>query len=345
MYYPYKIILLDKVAFMRAEYLYFAILFFVFLAFIMVVCMIMIVLNKSRSKGKRRSIAAQMEDWLMDVILEKEGKANDIFAVPPHIINLLQTSIAKKVLLRELMKVKKSLSGVSAKNIELLYAQLELDKVSLQRLESKKWHIKAKGIQELAVMHQHSQYDLLFNFTNHPDMMVRMEAQTSIVRLNGYKGLEFFDNLSYPLSEWHQLNLLHLLAHEPVMEEHGVIKWLHSSNPTVAQFSLKLIAGQHALEFYDEVITCLHHTEEVVRKEAILCLGQIPSPAVAIELNNHYAAETDKNIRLCIIDEFQRAGSRQDFPFLQTLQQADDADVKLAANKTVLYLEKNLRSL
>ncbi|MEO6719504.1 MAG: HEAT repeat domain-containing protein [Ferruginibacter sp.] len=330
---------------MRAEYLYFAILFFVFLAFFMVVSMLFIVLNKSRMKGKRRALAAQMEGWIMDVILEKEGSPGHVFAVPPSINDLLQTPIAKKVLLRELMKVKKSLSGVSGKNLEILYAQLSLDQVSLQRLESKKWHIKAKGIQELAVMHQHSQYSAIFNLTNDQDMMVRMEAQTSIVRLNGYKGLQFFDNLSYPLSEWHQLNLLHLLAHEPVMEEHGVIKWLNSSNATVVQFSLKLIAGQHAIELYDEVVKCLHHTDEVVRKEAVLCLGQMPSPSVALELNNHYRDETDKNIRLCIIDEFQRVASRHDLPFLQTLQQADDVDVKLAANKTVLYLEKNLKSL
>ncbi len=31
---------------------------------------------------------------------------------------------------------------------------LEFDKDSLQKIQSKKWHIKAKGIQELAIMEQ-----------------------------------------------------------------------------------------------------------------------------------------------------------------------------------------------
>lgn len=220
-----------------------------------------------------------------------------------------------------------------------------LDKISMQRITSKKWHYKAQGIQELAVMNQHNQHSNIFDLTNHTDLMVRMEAQIAMVRLQGFEGLQFFDTLSYSLSEWHQLNLLHLLANKPVSEEHGVIKWLHSANATVVQFALKLIAEQHASEFHDEVVKCLYHKNEMVRREAILCLGEMPSTAAAIKLNNHYAGETDKNIRLCMIEEFQKTGSDLDLPFLQELQHAEDVDVKLAANKTVLHLQKKFKLL
>ena len=303
----------------------------------------MIVFIKNKVLVLRRQITSQLEEWIMEVILDKADDPGHVFEMPAEIQKLLQTNIAKKVLLRELINVKKSLSGLSGVNLENIYIQQGLDQLSLKKIASKKWHIKAKGIQELAVMSQHNQHPNIVQLTNHEDMMVRMEAQNAMVRLQGYKGLQFFDHLTYPLSEWHQLYLLHLLANQPITEEDGVITWLRSSNLTVVQFSLKLIAEQHASEFHDEVVKCLSHKDEMIRREAVLCLGQMPSIAASVELNTHYASENVKNIRLCIIHEFQKTGSEKDLPFLQSLQYADDVDVKLAADKTVLYLQKNFQ--
>ena len=127
---------------------------------------------------------------------------------------------------------------------------------------------------------------------------------------------------------------------QPIVAENGIFNWLHSDNATVVQFSLKLIAEQHAVEFHDDVVKCLSHASDVVRKAAIICLGQMPSNAAASALHNLYAIEPDKNVRLCVIKELMQTGSDQDFSLLQTLQQHEDVDIKLAANKTVLYLRK-----
>ncbi|MEO6231218.1 MAG: hypothetical protein ABJB11_22105 [Ferruginibacter sp.] len=338
----YHLVLLDKVAYvkMRAEYLYFFIIFFSFIALVLVVCMLLIVLQKKSANLLNTTITNQLEEWLMDVILEDAAEGHQ-FVLPTKIRLLLQTTLAKKVLLNELVKVKKSLSGVSGSNLEALYNQQSLYNISIKRLSSKKWHIKALGIQELAIMNYQQSKEMITTLTNDADAMVRMEAQTGMVRLMGYKGLQFFDNLAYPLSEWHQLNILCLLAHQPITEETGIYNWLNSPNASVVQFALKLIAEQHAIELHDDVVKCLNHSSEVVRKEAVLCLGQLPSFAAAEELNMHYKKEADKNIQLCIIHEFQKTGSDLDLPFLQPLQLTEDVDINLAAKRTVLYLQKN----
>ena len=135
----------------------------------------------------------------MDVILENDVAPNHIFPIPPGIALLLNSQLAKKVLLRELMKLKKSLRGIAGSNLEKVYHQLKLQEISVKRLNSKLWHIKARGIQELAIMNQHAYHDRIFELTNHPNNLVRLEAQISIVRLEGFSGLQFFDTLSYPL--------------------------------------------------------------------------------------------------------------------------------------------------
>ena len=326
---------------MRAEYLYLAIIFFSFIALILVISMLLIVLSKKGLQMRRRSISNQLEPWIMDIILEDTGASTHTFLLPDDISLLLEKKLARKVLLRELMKIKKSLSGVSGDNIEKLYNQLNLQEISLQRITSKFWHVKAKGIQELATMNQHVNHEMIFDLTNDKDHMVRMEAQTAMVRLQGYHGLQFFNTLTYPLTEWHQVNILYLLANQPITENTGVVNWLNSPNASVVQFSLKLISEQHAIEFYDDVVKCLEHPDENVRKQAILCLGQIPSSAAATELNAHFKNEDNKNLRICIINEFIKIGAGEDISFLKDLQHADDVDIKLAANRTVLHLQKN----
>lgn len=329
---------LDPMAAVRPGYLYLAIALFVFITLVLVVCMIVVMLKKKTAAAIRSTIAGQLENWIMDIILENAPAEKD-FEIPATIRILLHAKIAKKVLLDELVSVKKSLSGVSGLNVERVYHQLDLCSLSLNKLASHHWHIKAKGIQELAIMNENRFIENIFSLTNNKDLMVRMEAQTAMVRMEGYKGLAFFESLTYPLSEWHQLNLLYLLANHPVTESEDVKNWLHSSNPSVVQFGLKLIAEQHASQFHQDVVTCLTHPGETVRKEAILCLGQLPSLEAAEELNQHYNSETDKNLRICIINEFQKTGSDIDLPFLESLQFTDDADINLAANKSVLYLK------
>jgi hypothetical protein len=338
----YKLVLLDKVAFMRAEYLHLAIIFFSFVTLVLVISMIAIVLYNKNLQKIRHHIASQLEAWIMDIILDASIGADHVFPIPEDTRLLLNKKLARKVLLRELVKVKKSLSGISGDNLEKIYTQLNLQEISLQRTTSKHWHVKAKGIQELATMNQHKYLDTIYRLTNDQDLMVRMEAQTAMVRLKGYKGLDFFNALTYPLSEWHQLNLLYLLANQPITEQTGILNWLHSSNPTVVQFSLKLIAEQHASEYYGDVLSCLQSPHAIVRKEAILCLAQIPSNETTAELTAHFNGEDNKNLRLCIIKEFERTGFGEDLSFLKSLQHSADVDVQLAANKTILYFQKHL---
>lgn len=323
---------------MRLEYLHLAIIVFSFIALILVVSMLIVMLKKRSTTRKRRSIANQLEPWIMDIILENAPVEPANFPVPPNISLLLGRKLARKVLLRELVKVKRSLSGVSGENLEKLFGQLNLQEISLNRTTSKRWHVKSKGIQELGTMNHQLSYDRILELTNNEDLMVRMEAQTAMVRLRGYKGLEFFSTLTYPLSEWHQVNMLHLLAHQPVSEQVGILDWLSSSNPSVVQFALKLIAEQHASEFYGEVLACLDSPHEIVRKQAILCLGQVPSITTAAELTTHFHKEDNKNLRLCIIKEFAANGSEDDLPFLESLEQVEDVDIQLAARKSLLQL-------
>ena len=324
---------------MRAEYLHLAIILFSFIALLLVVWMLIIMLKKRSTTRKRKLIASQLESWIMDIILEDAPPKGAGFPVPADVSLLLKRKLARKVLVRELVKIKKSLSGVSGDNLQQVFRQLNLDQISLQRTTSKMWHVKAKGIQELGIMNHQPSYKKILQLTNDADLMVRMEAQTALVRLRGYKGLEFFNTLTYPLSDWHQVNILHLLSHQPISEHVDIVAWLHSTNPSVVQFALKLISEQHAGEFYPEVLACLDSPYEIVRREAIFCLGQVPALSTPADLAAHFEKEDNKVLRLCIIKALASNGSEEDMPFFQRLEQSEDVDIKLASKKSLLQLQ------
>ena len=281
----------------------------------------------------------------MEIILEENGDPNKPFNISAHIKYLLKKKLAKKVLLHEFIKLKKSLSGVPGDNVQKLYEQLGLNELSRARMNSKKWHLKAKGIQELAIMNQISYSPAILSLTNHKHPMVRMEAQTAMVHLHKYKGLDFFNNCTYPVTEWHQVNLLHLLSHQPVARVHGISNWLQSDNNTVVQFTLKLIGEQNAEEFCEEVVNLLYNNNLDVRRCAILCLGEILSDQAIEGLKKHFSKEKSKELKLCIISQLQKADAESTFKFFIDLQLNKDAEIKLVSHNIILNLIKDKRPI
>lgn len=326
------------------KFLYISIGFVGVVIFILIIYILFILIRKNRIFSKRKTITQLLEEWLMEIILEEPGSAGYVFNILPRIQQLLKKKLAKKVLLEELIKLKKSLSGIPGSNVQRLYEQLHLDMISRKRMSSKKWHIKVQGIQELAIMNQYADGSEILSLTNHDHPMVRMEAQTAMVRLKKYKGLNFLNSLSFPITDWHQMNLLQLLSNQPVTPVHGIRNWLQSSNSSVVQFSLKLIGEQHAEEFCDEVINCLDDFDVSVRRCAIVCLGEILSVLAVEALKKHFHTEENKELQLCIISQLKKTGTESEFKFFINLQLNEDADIKLASHNTILYLLKNKRS-
>lgn len=330
-------------SFFQFKYLYISIYLISFIIIVLICYILFILVRKNRIFNKRKTIILLLEEWLMEIILEEPDNPRHVFTIPAKTRQLFKKKLAKKVLLQELIKLKKSLSGIPGNNVQKLYEQLRLDVLSRQKMSSKKWHIKVQGIQELAIMNQHTDGSNILSLTNHSHPIVRMEAQTAMVRLKKYKGLNFLNTLSFPITDWHQMNLLQLLASQPVTPVNGIKNWLQSSNTSVVQFSLKLIGEQHAEEFCDEVINCLDDFDINVRTSAILCLGEILSISAVEALKKHFYLEENKELQLCIINQLQKTGAASEFQFFINLQLNEDADIKLASHNTILHLLQNKR--
>ncbi|NQX32944.1 HEAT repeat domain-containing protein [Pedobacter boryungensis] len=272
------------------------------------------------------------------IFSEQEENADDNpFPITGRTTKMLSNKHFKRLLTKELISAKKNISGASAINLKKLYIQLHLNEDALAKLNSSEWHVKAQAIQELGIMEQKEYLNKIYRLTNNKNDLVRMEAQTNIVKLYGFKGLRFLDVISYQLTEWQQIALLKELSMLPPENFNKIEKWLKSKNTSVIAFALKLTRTYHRFELYDQVIECLSHENEEIRFEAIYTLEKIYNIDTADVLLERYEYETLKNQK-AIVSVMQNIASDESIPMLISFLNQGDNDLKRMIVRTVAHI-------
>jgi hypothetical protein len=286
---------------------------------------------KNRVDKEKRRWLVKINFLITKAIFFEESKETPFHIRINHKISeLLKKPLFRQLLINELVTSSNNLMGVASENLSKLYQQLELDKDSEQNLKRSKWHKKAKAIKELATMQLNEFSPELYKLTNNKNDYIRMESQTSIVKFHGFEGLEFLNSITYPISEWHQINLLKELSNIPASDFKGIDHWLRSSNDTVIIFALKLCASYHQFQMYDKIVECLKHVNPKVRLQAIKCLKEVYEDSTAWHLMSIYNNEP-KAHQLAILDALREIASPESITFLERQLNADDNQIRIAA--------------
>lgn len=244
--------------------------------------------------------------------------------------NYLRTSFSRSVLVDEIIMLQKELSGKAAQNLRELYLDLALNKHSLAKLKSWNWHVKAKGVKELADMHIVEAYPNIYRLLNHRNRILRMEVQLAIVRLIKFDALRFLDDSVYPISEWQQLHLLHILATFDTDDLPDFSKWLLSKNDSVVLFALKLIVYFTRMDLTKEVIKTLKHPSVKIRTAAVNTIGELDA-ASAISLLKKQFYSDEKEFKMEVLRVSSRLAIEKDLPFLELQLLNDDQEISMAS--------------
>lgn len=255
-------------------------------------------------------------------------------SVKELLYRLKSDGFARKVMITELLKTVKSMSGSAAANVCWFYAQADLDKDSLTRLQNGAWHVKARAIQELSGLRQRKQITKIYRLTNHPDELVRDEARTAVVKLTGFEGLRFLDVITYPITAWQQLCLLHELSFHKAQSFDQIGGWLNSANSSVVEFALQLIKVYQLYDLHPQVLTCMSHPSVTVRKKAIQALHEIYQAEAAEQLINQFQQE-EQELQLLILQLFEVHASETEVAFLVTCLSHTSPEIQAAAAKAL----------
>jgi hypothetical protein len=286
-----------------------------------------------------KTLSLNLEAWLSEIVMEDVA---DVSLIPGKIRWALKSKYARQFIIDELVRFKKSISGEASARISLLYEQLQLKNDSIHKLKSARWHIRAKGIQELYIMKADDALSLIFPLTNSHNDYVRMEAQTGVVYLTGFDGLRFLDNLTLPLTEWQQIKLLEQLrqAKNKSGLAANISRWLQSDNDTVVVFALKLAGEYQVFEVIQQIKTLLDNAPEKVRREAIIVLIKFAEDDLLPFLLEILSRESIRN-QLLILDALAESVNESEEGKLIGLLDHPDNLIKLHAAMSLVKCSDN----
>jgi hypothetical protein len=285
---------------------------------------------KKRAFFFKDRIKKNLELWISNVILNEDEEIR----IPEKFNKIFRNPVARQYAIENLIVNKKAFSVSVADNIRMVYEQLGFKMDSLKKLNNNRWFIKAKGIQELAIMDQNDLLIKVYRLTNSKNDLVRNEAQSAIIHWSGFNGLRFLDVATYDISEWQQVQLLVQLKNFTQQDMPKLKKWLTSTNDTVIIFALKLAEVYQQFLVKNIVEECLSHNNETVRIHAVNTLSRIGDSESADKLIEEYNNEHFTN-RLNILNKIHLVANAGHIPFL--LQQINNENdfLKLAAARAL----------
>lgn len=323
-YVPGEILLLVSIA---IGFLVLAMLFFIFI--------IVSRIRKTRKENRVDRLRKKFELLITSVIfdpddLDLEQRTQRYKLFDHYKKNYLNTREARQILIDEILNLYKDLSGSPARNLRQLYLSLQLYNDSIRKLKDPRWHIRTKGVKELSAMEARQGYSRIYRLVNHPNPILRMEAQLALIKMMDFQALTFLDDTRYPISEWQQINLLAVMATlDRQMNLPDISKWLHSPNESVIIFTLKMISYFALMDLTKQVTRMLNHPSLKVRKAVVQTLGDLDA-ASALSLLKKRFYNYEKDFKLAVIDVSKKIAIEKDFPFLELQLLSDDRDISQA---------------
>ena len=258
-----------------------------------------------------------------------------------QIAKVAMSGFNRKILFRQMRELSRSLHMSAGLNNEEacellkdLYYRLRLDRDSIRKIYSSKWHIQVKGFRELAFMDVTDANDKLRKALKSKNNIIRSEAQVALIRLNRDDPFGFLDHQTHPFTLWEQLSAYEL------MELHNLpvpdfSRWTNSPNKTVVIFALRMIQvfkQQHAVS---HVIDCLKHPDKEIRHIAIIVCGEVQLRESLPYLKQMYKDEDD-TLCLSIIQAIGKMPDESMLTFLKlVLDKEDDVQLQIESAKAI----------
>lgn len=299
----------------------------------MIILLIIILANRTRleREAKRKAeLTEKYQELVMDYLFHAD-KRNELFR---ELDAIASDNFTRQILIDQMIDLSINLKGEIKETIKELYLQLGLNKDSLKKAYSRKWHKNIKGFRELAFMNIRDANDRIFESLNSHNAILRMEAQIALVRLSDDNPYHFLDYMEQPFALWEQITL-----HELVTQHNLSIptfdQWFQSENLSVVIFALHMASWFKQKDSEERVIQLLYHPDEEVRYHAIQVCGELHLTGSLSHLREIYPEESFRNC-LEILRTFAKVPDDQYLDFLkETLDKEEDVQLQIQATKAM----------
>lgn len=295
----------------------------------MLLILLIILINRRKmesGESKKQKLREKYQSLLVDYLFSEERVSNVFFEIE----KIAASDFNRRLLIDQMIDLSINLTGAAKDKLRTLFLNLKLDKDSLSKAYSRRWHVKVKGFRELAFMDiKDANVEIIRCLLSKNDI-VRMEAQMAMVRLNHEDAFGFLDHLDKPFTQWEQLSI-----YETIMFHNLSIppfdRWLFSKNKSVVIFALNMIDVFKQNEAYPNLFWMLVNEDPQVRNLTIKVLGNLKIKEALPHLKRLYKNETYENC-LAIIRAMGKMPDKSVLNFLKlVLDKEEDVQLQIEA--------------
>lgn len=212
--------------------------------FILVTVVLFVLIMISRSKKIRnerliKKYQITIEKMLFSILFGNENyesiKKEEGFMI------MNQKPLFRNQLLESVINLHQNYEGIYAKKLESFYFESSLINDSFEKLKSRHWEIKCKGIKELAEMNVSKIFNTLVKISKSKNKTLKITALNACIKLNGTNGITHLIDHKDPIDLWTQLNILSAFKKGNIENTNGIELLLTSKNKTVVSLGLKII--------------------------------------------------------------------------------------------------------
>lgn len=197
-----------------------------------------------------------------------------------------------RLITAELLSLQNSLSGEFRDNLVKLYNDAGFRDYSRNKIKSSHWEIVAQGVREIAAMKDESIIPVLMKLNRSGNKLIRENAQISLVKINGFKGLDFLNDINAPISDWQQINILEALKEYKNNPLPDFSVWLNSREKTVVLFVIRLIRHFRQMETISQLLSLINSEDALIKIEVIRTLSDFNQSHLLEKLCEIYESET-----------------------------------------------------
>ncbi|WP_026705950.1 hypothetical protein [Flavobacterium soli] len=240
--------------------------------FILVTVVLFVLIMISRSTKIRnerliRKYEISIEKMLFSILFGTENYGS--IKKEEDFISLNQKPLFRNQLLESVINLHQNYEGVYAKKLESFYFESNLINDSFEKLKSRHWEIKCKGIKELAEMNVSKIFNTLVKISKSKNKTLKITALNACIKLNGTNGITHLIDHKDPIDTWTQLNILSAFKKGNIENTNGIELLLTSKNKTVVSLGLKIIQTLYLSQkavFINELIATTN--SEKIKSEA-----------------------------------------------------------------------------
>ncbi|MFO8147426.1 MAG: hypothetical protein ACQEWG_14200 [Bacteroidota bacterium] len=230
-----------------------------------------------------------------------------------------------------MIRTQRSLLGQNYLKLEILFHQIPPYRVSIGKLKSKKWWIKARGIREIYEMDQKQYINEILKERNNKNIYVRREAQIAMVVFLGWESLRFLPYLKREMTLWQQIKVvekLHDLYPEPQLKL--LKKGFKSDKAYSNELLMRIIRKFKIQEEVDFIIGFLDHPKFDTRETALYCISTFNLNEEKIkQIQNKFFNIPNTEQRIQLLKYINRISKMSDLEFYKNLLYTENDIIKL----------------